>query len=141
MSDSRGRSRDVAAPVAFVALLAGAAAALGIMIRRRFMRYEVAGESMEPALDPGDYVIVDRLAYRRRLPRRGHVVLARDPREPEREIVKRVDHADLHGELWLKGDNVAVSTGSETFGPVPRSAIVGRVRWRYWPITALFRVR
>jgi nickel-type superoxide dismutase maturation protease len=96
---------------------------------------------MLPALGPGDYVIVDRAAYRGRLPRKGHVVLARDPRDPGREIVKRVDRADLHGDLWLAGDNTEESTGSETFGAVPRSFIVGRVRWRYWPLRALFRVR
>jgi nickel-type superoxide dismutase maturation protease len=127
--------------VAFFALLAGAAATLFVTIRRRFMRYEIAGESMVPALDPGDYVIVDRTAYRRRLPRKGHIVLARDPRDPAHEIVKRVDHADLHGDLWLAGDNPAASTASETFGAVPRKAIIGRVRWRYWPLRALFRVR
>lgn len=134
-------SKDFAAPVAFFALLAGAAATLALTIRRRFMRYEIAGESMVPALDPGDYVIVDRTAYRRRLPRKGHIVLARDPRHPSHEIVKRVDHADLHGDLWLTGDNPEASTASETFGAVPRKAILGRVRWRYWPMTALFRVR
>lgn len=141
MSKNGGRSRDVAAPVAFVALLLGVLGALAVTLRRQFMRFEIAGESMEPALDPGDFVIVDRLAYRRRLPRRGHIVLARDPREPSRVIAKRVDHADLHGEIWLRGDNEEASTGSETFGPVPRSAMVGRVRWRYWPMSALFRVR
>jgi nickel-type superoxide dismutase maturation protease len=136
-------SKNLAAPVAFFALTAGAAVTLVLTIRRRFMRYEVAGESMVPALDPGDYVIVDRTAYRRRLPRKGHIVLARDPRPASegREIVKRVDHADLHGDLWLTGDNPDASTASETFGAVPRKAIIGRVRWRYWPLRALFRVR
>ncbi|MEX1103062.1 MAG: nickel-type superoxide dismutase maturation protease [Dehalococcoidia bacterium] len=127
--------------MAFFALLGGAAGALAFTVRRRFLRYEVAGASMVPALDPGDYVIVDRTAYRRRLPRKGHVVLAHDPRDHAREIVKRVDRSDLHGDLWLTGDNAGESTASETFGAVHRGAIVGRVRWRYWPLRALFRVR
>lgn len=141
MSEHRGESRDVAAPVAFVALVLGVVGTLALIARHRFMRYEIAGESMQPALDPGDFVVVDRLAYRHRLPRRGHIVLAHDPRQPSREIVKRVDHTDLHGEIWLKGDNVEASTDSATFGPVPRSSLIGRVRWRYWPMSALFRVR
>ncbi len=141
MSKQRGRSRSVAAPVAFFALGVFAAATLAAAIRRRFSRYEVAGNSMLPALDPGDFVIVDRAAHRRRLPRRGHIVLTRDPRTPEREIVKRVARVDLHGDLWLAGDNPAASTGSETFGSVPLNEIRGRVRWRYWPPRALFRVR
>jgi nickel-type superoxide dismutase maturation protease len=127
--------------VAFIALTGGASAALAITLRRRFRRYEVAGDSMTPALDPGDYVVVDRASYRRRLPRGGHVVLARDPRDPTRELVKRVDRSDLHGDIWLTGDNPDASTASETFGPVRRDAIIGRVRWRYWPLRALFRVR
>jgi nickel-type superoxide dismutase maturation protease len=143
MRGHRRSTQDLAAPVAFFALIGGAVIALTVTLRRRFMRYEIAGTSMMPALDPGDYVVVDRAAYRGRLPRRGHVVLARDPRPSAEvhEIVKRVDHADLHGDLWLTGDNAEASTGSETFGAVPRSAIVGRVRWRYWPPRALFRVR
>jgi signal peptidase I len=120
---------------------AAALAAIGVAAHRRFDRYEIAGESMAPALDPGDYVIVDRQAYRSRLPGKGHVVLARDPRDPSREIVKRVASVDLHGELWLAGDNVEASTGSETFGSVGPRDVIGRVRWRYWPLRALFRVR
>ncbi len=138
-----GSARNMAAPVAVLALAAGAITALAVTLRRRFLRYEVAGESMTPALDPGDYVVVDRTAYRRRLPRKGHVVLARDPRPSAegRELVKRVDRADLHGDVWLTGDHPEASTASETFGPVRRGALIGRVRWRYWPLRALFRVR
>lgn len=141
MSEHRGRSHPATVPVAFFAVGLGALAALVVIVRRRFLRYEIAGESMAPALDPGDFVIVDRGSYRRRMPRKGHVVLARDPRAFEREIVKRVDHTDLHGEIWLSGDNADASTASETFGAVQRRAIVGRVRWRYWPLRALFQVR
>ncbi len=136
-----GITRKLAAPVALAALAGGALAAVAITVRRTFLRYEVAGESMTPALDPGDYVIVDRAAYRHRLPRRGQVVLARDPRDPAREVVKRVDRTDLHGDIWLSGDNPEASTASETFGPVRRDVLIGRVRWRYWPVRALFRVR
>jgi nickel-type superoxide dismutase maturation protease len=107
---------------------------------RRFMRYEIAGESMLPALSAGDYVVVDRGAYRRTRPRRGQVVLARDPREPGRTIVKRVARVDLHGGLWLLGDNPEASTDSRTFGAVPPESVIGRVRWRYWPPPSLFRV-
>lgn len=57
-----------------------------------------------------------------------------------RRIVKRVDHVDFHGALWLLGDNAEASTDSRTFGAVPREAIIGRVRWRYWPLRSLFRV-
>jgi signal peptidase I len=45
---------------------------------------------MEPTLLPGERVLVNRLAYRRHPPARGDVVLARDPREPKRLLIKRV---------------------------------------------------
>jgi nickel-type superoxide dismutase maturation protease len=123
-------------PVLF--LLAVAAVVLELVgaalwLRWRYSRNEVSGSSMAPALRPGDWIIVDRRAYRGRLPLRGDVVLARDPRDPSRELVKRVGRVDLHGNAWLLGDNEAESTDSRTFGLVPSVAIVGRVRWRYWP--------
>lgn len=45
---------------------------------------------MEPTLLPGERVLVNRLAYRKRPPARGDVVLAHDPREPKRLLIKRV---------------------------------------------------
>jgi signal peptidase I len=39
------------------------------------------------------------------------------------------------GSLYLMGDNRAVSFDSRNFGPVAESEIIGRVRWRYWPIS------
>lgn len=101
---------------------------------RRLQRFEVVGESMVPTLSPGDFVLVDRHAFQGRVPRRGEVVVARDPRQPSRLLVKRVDHVDLHGMVWLEGDNGAVSSDSRHFGPVPLDALEGRVLFRYWPL-------
>jgi nickel-type superoxide dismutase maturation protease len=88
---------------------------------------------MLPALAPGDWVLVDEHAYRGNLPRRGHIVVAADPRDPDRHLVKRVSTVDLHGNIRIEGDNRDESTDSRHFGAVPRSNIIGRVRWRYWP--------
>jgi nickel-type superoxide dismutase maturation protease len=90
---------------------------------------------MQPALSPGDYAIVDRGAYRATPPRPGQIVLARDPRDRSRALVKRVGWIDSDGRIWLLGDRTDQSTDSLTFGPVAPDLIIGRVRWRYWRST------
>ena len=92
---------------------------------------------MVPALLPGDWVLVDEHAYRHRLPHRGDIVVASDPLEPNRTIVKRVTGIDLHGAIRLEGDNAEESTDSRQFGPVPAANLRGRVRWHYWPLGRL----
>ena len=39
------------------------------------------------------------------------------------------------GQVWLMGDNRTDSKDSRYFGPVPRSDIVGRADFRYWPLS------
>jgi nickel-type superoxide dismutase maturation protease len=91
-------------------------------------RVEVAGESMAPALQPGDRLLVTPL-----LPiRGGDVVALRDPRDRGRVLVKRVAAIGGDGVVVL-GDNRAASTDSRDFGPVPARALLGRCFWRYHP--------
>ena len=101
------------------------AIAIAILARRRLDVVEVRGRSMAPALLPGDRLLVARVA---RAPRPGDVVLAPDPLEPRRELVKRVAGVAPAG-IELRGDNVAASTDARV--------APGRVRWRavlrYWP--------
>jgi nickel-type superoxide dismutase maturation protease len=89
---------------------------------------QVEGDSMRPALEPGD-----RLLVIGRLPvRPGHLVALPDPRRPDRLLVKRVAAVGGDG-VEVRGDNPAASTDSTSFGPVPAASIVGRAVWRYWP--------
>ena len=90
---------------------------------------------MEPTLAPGDRVLVLRLRVRP-----GDVVALRDPRDGARTILKRVAAVD-GDELTVLGDNAAASTDSRTFGPVPRSSVLGRVVYRYAPTARAGRVR
>ena len=87
---------------------------------------------MAPALRAGDLVVAERLTYRRRAPRPGEVVLAPDPRDPSRELVKRVVSVSADG-VELRGEDPARSTDSRTFGRVPTGAIRWRAVARYWP--------
>jgi hypothetical protein len=102
---------------------------------------------MEPALRPGDWLIVwrgfgskgpegaARPARRARLlgigP--GVVVVARHPQDQHLLLVKRAAWAESGG-WWLSSDNPnAGAVDSTRFGPVPLELIEGRVLGRYWP--------
>lgn len=103
-------------------------------------RVAVAGRSMEPALQAGDWLLVDPLAYAAARPRPGDLVLAPDPREPERLLIKRVSAVALDGNLELLGDAPEQSTDSRVFGTVVSSAVRGRPWFRYWPIGRIGRL-
>jgi nickel-type superoxide dismutase maturation protease len=95
---------------------------------------EVTGQSMVPALRPGDWLLVRSGA--RIAP--GNVVVARHPREEDVLIVKRAARREADG-WWLESDNqrAAGRQDSWDFGAVPDRLIVGRVVLRYWPRPSL----
>jgi nickel-type superoxide dismutase maturation protease len=118
----------VAALGAAVGIAAGAAAARWLDV------VEVQGSSMAPALLPGDRLLVESRSYRGRLPRPGEVVLASDPRQSERELIKRVVAVDeVAAAAELRGDAPDESTDSREFGAVSISSIRWRAAFRYWP--------
>ena len=133
-----GRDRCASAPgqrdptraprLARRAALAGLAVLAGALALLRPRRIEVQGWSMAPGLVPGDrLLVVGALGARP-----GAVVVATDPREAGRRIVKRVAAAGPDG-VVLAGDDPARSTDSRHFGPVPAHLVVGRAVWRYAP--------
>ena len=94
--------------LASFALAAAAVSVLALLLRRLLMRVEVAGESMTPALLPGDYLVLRRGApapgteY-------GQIVALHDPR-PEgdgRLLLKRV--VGLPGESLRVGGTMQVN--------------------------------
>ena len=118
-----------------VALLGAAAGmAAGAAASRWLDVVEVRGGSMAPALLPGDRLLVESRSYLRRIPRPGEVVLAPDPRQGDRELIKRVAAVDEAGDAAdLRGDAPEASTDSRDFGAVPLSTIRWRAAFRYWP--------
>ncbi|WP_214110207.1 S24 family peptidase [Acrocarpospora catenulata] len=93
-----------------------------------FTTVRVAGDSMLPALRPGDCLLVRRNAAIRP----GDLVIAR---RPHGLIVKRAFRRSGEG-WWLESDNqrAAGRQDSWDFGAVPDTEIVGRVVLRYWPL-------
>ena len=101
-------------------------------------RVAVHGDSMRPALEPGDRLVV--VGFLR--PRPGDVAAVVDPRDGERVMVKRVAAVDpVDRRVTVVGDNPAASTDSRTFGPVDPARVVGRAVYRYWPATRRGRLR
>jgi nickel-type superoxide dismutase maturation protease len=99
-------------------------------------RIAVAERSMEPALRPGDWLLVRRSMRPGRPPRirAGQLVIARHPDRPDLLLVKRAARPEAAG-WWLESDNPrARAVDSRSFGPVPPDLIEGRVLLRYWPL-------
>ena len=120
-------------------LLLPVAALIGLVAGLRGLpigRYIVEGPSMEPAYQPGDRVLVNRLAYLRRTPDVGDVVVLRDPERRGHFLLKRIarapDGADPGpARFYVLGDNAAASRDSRAFGPVERRQVVGKAWLRY----------
>lgn len=85
----------------------------------------VSGASMVPTYYAGDRLLV---RYGGRV-RAGDVVLARDPRLPERILVKRAARREAGG-WWLLADNPYAPGDSRQFGAVPDDLVLGRVLLR-----------
>ena len=89
-----------------VAGLAIAGAVIGLVaaaLRGRLARFEVADHSMQPALNPGDYLV----AVSARRVARGDIVVFADPAHSGRDYVKRI--VGLSGErITLDGGQVAI---------------------------------
>jgi mitochondrial inner membrane protease subunit 1 len=106
---------------------------VAVVVRPR--RVVVEGRSMEPTLAPGDRLLV----VRARSLHAGDVVAVRDPRDRKRVLVKRIG-AVLDDGIVVRGDNPGASTDSRSFGPVPSTAVLGRVlrcyapSWRAGPV-------
>jgi nickel-type superoxide dismutase maturation protease len=102
--------------------------------RLRSRRFVVVDDSMLPGLRPGDRLLIDPGAFRRRPPQVGDVVVARDPEAGGRLLIKRVTDRDRPpGTVTLLGDARDRSRDSRAFGPVPYRSIVGLVWFRYLP--------
>jgi signal peptidase I len=114
---------------------------------------------MRPAIEPGDWLILDPTTAR--WPRRGAVVVVREPMTDELAI-KRVagrpgDRVPFAGgrleldadEAWLLGDASDAEASargdgrpvdSRRFGPVTLDRLVGRAWLRYWPARRFGRI-
>ncbi len=66
-------------------------------------RVRVDGFSMVPTLQDGEYVLVNRLAYRNKLPERGDIIVFVSPQTSELDLIKRV--------IGLPSDHIKIYNG------------------------------
>ena len=90
-------------------------------------RFRVEDDSMRPTLEPGDFVLVNRWAYKFRRPVKGDLVVVQDPEGPNRFLVKRISETADATRIRVAGDNETRSRDSRSFGPVALERIVGKV--------------
>ena len=113
-------------------------------------RVAIAESSMSPALEPGDWVLVDPTV--RSWPRRGSIVVVREP-VSDLLVIKRVvgrpgDAVIANGttrrlppgEAWLMGD-ASGSRDSRQYGTVGLDRLVARAWFRYAPVGRIGRLR
>ena len=69
-------------------------------------RVRVDGFSMNPTLQNGEYILVNKLAYKLGQPERGDIVVFKFPLNPQEDLIKRI--------IGLPGDSVTVHSGVVT---------------------------
>jgi signal peptidase I len=68
-----------------------------------FQPFIVKGQSMEPNFEDGDYLIIDELTYRLKEPKRGEVIVFKNPMNERQRFIKRI--------IGLPGETVKISDG------------------------------
>ena len=86
------------------------AAVLYLGINALSARVRVDGFSMVPTLQNGEYILVNRLAYKTGQPARGDIIVFSLPADNGQDLIKRV--------IGLPGETVHVSDGSVTINGV-----------------------
>lgn len=68
--------------------------------------HKVSGNSMIPTFHTGDYLITEKISYRLSSPKRGEIIVLKNPRDESQDFIKRI--------IALPGDGIKVE-GSRVF--------------------------
>lgn len=68
--------------------------------------HKVSGSSMVPTFQNGDYIITDKLSYKLGQPKRGDIIVLKNPRDESQDFIKRI--------IALPNDTVKIE-GGEVF--------------------------
>ncbi len=88
-------------------LYIGAAIGLALLIQAFVIRpFIVSGNSMDPNIKNGQYLIIDEVSYKLHAPNRGDVIVFKAPPEPSKYYIKRI--------IGLPGDTVTIDGSTVT---------------------------
>lgn len=79
------------------------AGGLFLLVNFLTARVRVESISMQPNLREGEFVVINRLAYKWNQPQRGDIIVFRFPGDPEKRYIKRV--------IGLEGDTLLIENG------------------------------
>jgi signal peptidase I len=74
-------------------------------------RVRVDGFSMRPTLQDGEYILVNKLAYKTGEPHRGDIVVFIFPVDPQEDLIKRV--------IGLPGESISIHHGTVAVNGIP----------------------
>ena len=72
-------------------------------VRLMVQNFRIEGNSMEPNLHNGQYLIIEKMSYRFSEPQRGDIIVFHYPSNPKRDFIKRI--------IGLPGETVQVQRG------------------------------
>jgi signal peptidase I len=95
------------------------------------------GDSMEPAIQSGSILVINRMQYGLRFPgQQGYLIRWAAPKQSEIVVfytptgniaVKRCSSQEQAGVFMVQGDNSSRSYDSRSYGPVSVDATIGKV--------------
>jgi signal peptidase I len=92
-----------------------------------FQPFIVKGQSMEPNFKDGNYLIIDELSYKFREPKRGEVIVFKNPKNPSQKFIKRV--------IGLPGEKVLIEDGKITIFRGEKSQVLDESSYLNFPWT------
>lgn len=112
---SRNFGRNI---LELLAILAAAAVIAYLLQAFVVKPFQIPSESMNPTLEPGDRVLVNRVAYKfGSKPKRGDIIVFQSPDDPNVDFIKRV--------VAVGGETIEVRRGSVIINgePIPESYV------------------
>lgn len=80
--------------------------------------HKVSGSSMVPTFQNGDYILTDKVSYRFGQPKKGDIIVLKNPRDETQDFIKRII-ATPGQNLKVEGNNVYVDNKQQNESYLP----------------------